>query len=394
MTTLAEILESIRGESKPSQDKSIDSIKYTPKDNTKSLDYIDTFLRIISQNSKLEIKYDNVETAFINMATGIITLPNYITNDRDMYILMGSHEVSHALHTPKDFYTIHNSKSNTIHGITLNRNLAMCINIVEDIRIEKLIRAQFPGFVSVYKAGYKKLLESNPNFSVTAASWKKMSLANKINVKSKMGDLINFPLTDKEYAVLKYMKTAKNFDDVVIRAVYLYNEMVKDKEDKSKDKDDKDDTVEDSQSNLPDVDDKDESEDSTDFTGNSDAWEKSDNADDTSSSESTSDGEGDDSESEDSVANELAEAQSAADAMNSGQQKSGTFNKKMLDMLNDLVNDIEESLENPDTTEDLFDDVMENSREQYIKNSGGNNHKVFSRQKYRKIISNPLSAIL
>ena len=212
---------------KPKKD-TLNSISYNPKDNTKDLSHIDKFLKVISQNSKLDIVYKDVETAFINTVTQQITLPLYILSDRDLYLLMGTHEVSHALNTPMDFYKSHNSnKKQKIYGVELNKNLFNCINIVEDIRIEKLIRNQFPGFVAVYKRAYKKLLDGNKHWRLNQSVWDSLNLSNKINAKSKMGDLIQYEMTPDEEAVLKYMKTAKSFTDVLVRSVYLYKrEMV------------------------------------------------------------------------------------------------------------------------------------------------------------------------
>lgn len=353
--SLAEILSKIKETNITGEDSRITesglNIKYNPRDNIKDLSYIDTFLKVISQNSQLIINYKNVETAYIDMNTGEITLPLYIVKDRDMYILMGSHEVSHALNTPKDFYALHNSKNApTIHGIKINRNLFSCINIVEDIRIEKLIRNQFPGFVAIYKNGYKKLLDTNPNFKVSKSSWNKMDLANKINIKSKAGDLISFPLTDTEVAVLKYMKTAKTFDDVIIRAVYLYKSMLKDSVEKSKLK----------------------------FNNSSDS--------------------ADNKRKEKFIKiidEELKDAQEATDELNENSD-GPAINSKMLKELNNLIENLEESLNYAD---DYSTDIMEESKDKFIKknkkkHSADYNFNGKAVTAYTKIIKDPLSAII
>lgn len=349
--SVIQILEGIRKTSFEEDSNDLTNIKYDQRDNIKDLSYIDTFLKVISQSNQLTIIYANVDTAFINVETKEVTLPNYIIHDRDMYILMGSHEISHAIHTPSVFYAQHNNTDNhndktpIIKGIKLNKNLFACINIVEDIRIEKLIRNQFPGFVSIYKAGYKKLLDTNPNFKVTDASWKKMSLSNKINVKSKAGDLINYPLTDNEIAVLKYMKTAKSFDDVLVRAVYLYKQLLIDYKKKSG------------------------------FGG----------------------GKSDSDKIEDFLKKidiELGDAQEAADMSS---EDAEAFNSNLLSELNDLIENLEGSLDNP---QDIAGgDVMEESREKYVKKAERSQRKAHNfnakeDKKYKRIVKNPLSAII
>lgn len=348
--SIIQILEGIRKTSSSEESSDLTNIKYDQRDNIKDLSYIDTFLKVISQSNQLTIVYANVDTAFINVENKEVTLPNYIIHDRDMYILMGSHEISHAIHTPSVFYSQHNNTDNNdktpiIKGIKLNKNLFACINIVEDIRIEKLIRNQFPGFVSIYKAGYKKLLDTNPNFKVTEASWKKMSLSNKINVKSKAGDLINYPLTDDEIAVLKYMKTAKSFDDVLVRAVYLYKHMLINHK-----------------------------KNSSFGGGKSDSDKIKDFL--------------------EKIDDELGDAQEAADMSS---EDAEAFNSNLLSELNDLIESLEASLDNP---QDISGgDVMEESREKYVKKAERAQHKAHNfnakeDKKYKRIVKNPLSAII
>ena len=355
--SVIQIIEGLRKSSIKVDSNDLTNIKYDQRDNIKDLSYIDTFLKVISQSNQLTIVYANVDTAFINMETKEVTLPNYIIHDREMYILMGSHEISHALHTPSAFYAQHNNtdklndETPTVKGIKLNKNLFACINIVEDIRIEKLIRHQFPGFVSVYKAGYKKLLDTNPNFNVTSSSWKKMSLSNKINVKSKAGDLIDYPLTDNEIAVLKYMKTAKTFDDVLVRAVYLYKQMLTENKKKSKSSS--------SKSNIVSKSDSDKIED---------FLEKIDN--------------------------ELSDAQEAADMSSEDKE---AFNSNLLNELNNLIENLEKSLDNP---QDIAGgDVMEESREKYVKKADraqkkAHNFNAKEDEKYKRLVKNPLLSII
>ena len=44
-------------------------------------------------------------------------------------------------------------------------------------------------------------------------------------IRDKNTDM-EFPLNDKEYAVLKYCASAKSFDEVLVRALYLHSLLV------------------------------------------------------------------------------------------------------------------------------------------------------------------------
>jgi hypothetical protein len=215
-------------------------LDYKPR-TKEDLAYLDKFFKIIAGRKGISIVRTNSNTAAWNPDTDVIYLPVFTTDDKDIYLMMGSHEISHAKNTPKTFYKEHNDKKTgkTIvlnSGKQISRKLFGCINIVEDIRIEKLIRQQFPGFVANYRNAYRKLLDY-PAFAtyknLTQETWEKsFSIADRINAKAKFGSNIPFPLNDKEYAVLKYCASAKSFDEVLVRALYLHSLLIEEQEQK------------------------------------------------------------------------------------------------------------------------------------------------------------------
>ena len=73
---------------------------------------------------------------------------------KDVYDLLVGHEVSHALYTPVNWIdgieSIDPSNFNAVKSY---------INVVEDARIEKLIKLKFPGLRKNMFKGYAELLE-------------------------------------------------------------------------------------------------------------------------------------------------------------------------------------------------------------------------------------------
>lgn len=215
-------------------------LDYKPR-TKEDLAYLDKFFKIIAGRKGISIVRTNSDTAAWNPDTDVIYLPVFTTDDKDIYLMMGSHEISHAKNTPKTFYKEHNDKKTgkkivLSSGKQISRKLFGCINIVEDIRIEKLIRQQFPGFVANYRNAYRKLL-NYPSFAIyknlTQETWEKsFSIADRINAKAKFGSNIPFSLNDKEYAVLKYCASAKSFDEVLVRALYLHSLLIEEQEQK------------------------------------------------------------------------------------------------------------------------------------------------------------------
>ena len=81
----------------------------------------------------LIVEHKRVETAEFNVHTRVLILPLWERASNDVYDMLVGHEVGHALFTPcedwLDRYDIQPS----------------FVNIVEDARIEKLMKRKYPG---------------------------------------------------------------------------------------------------------------------------------------------------------------------------------------------------------------------------------------------------------
>lgn len=183
--------------------------------------YLDKFFGMLAEENIRVVRSSNARTASFNTESRVITIPPIALNDKDIFLVMGSHEVAHAIWTPVDWYKVHNSNDNTTTpGTPKTRLIQTCMNIVEDIRIERLIRRRYPGFVAVYNRGYEKLMGVD-FFSVD--HWNKFKIHDRINAYAKLGNLLPVKLTPKEMCVYKYVQATKSFDDVVARAEFLAN---------------------------------------------------------------------------------------------------------------------------------------------------------------------------
>ena len=210
-----------------------------------SLASMDMFLKFMAKRG-ISIQYGEVQTAYYCPENNVITLPNYVLDDIDLFIRFGTHEAAHSLFTPKFFHSEHNTTSSsdsntrsiTVNGKTYNlsRDLFSCINIVEDIRIEKLIRQHFPGLIAPYRRSAEKLSKTRQwemllLIKGNQDAFDELSLADKINLKSKFKEFLNdVDMTDREYAILKYLSKASSFDDVLVRSLFLYKLMRSEKD--------------------------------------------------------------------------------------------------------------------------------------------------------------------
>ena len=62
-----------------------------------------------------------------------------------------AHEVSHALNTPAEEW------KNCLNGDNNLLDIKDYINVIEDVRIDKLIQKKYPGVVQDYKDGFNIL---------------------------------------------------------------------------------------------------------------------------------------------------------------------------------------------------------------------------------------------
>jgi hypothetical protein len=165
----------------------------------------------------ITVQSGNYRTAFFDVEKRVLGLPKWKDMGKDVYDLMVGHEVGHALYTPAVGW--HESTTD-IPGIPRSY-----VNIVEDIRIEKLIQRTYPGLTSCFKRGYK-ILDEQDFFGLETNNIdpNQAPLMDRINLKAKLRDLITIDFSDKEASVVKQAFDVETWDDVIeaCRALYEF----------------------------------------------------------------------------------------------------------------------------------------------------------------------------
>jgi cobalamin biosynthesis protein CobT len=126
---------------------------------------------------------------------------------KDVYDLLIGHEVGHAIETP--FEGWHDSPEK-LEGCPRTY-----INVVEDARIERKIQSRYPGLVNSFNKGYKKLLDNEFFGPLDDVDYDQVKLIDKINLKTKLGSLIEVPFSSEEAVFLTRANTTQTFDEVV-----------------------------------------------------------------------------------------------------------------------------------------------------------------------------------
>ena len=198
----------------------------------KKLDYKETLARLMAAEN-VDIVHGDYKTAAFDIENRILYLPDYVDLGEDVYDLLISHEVSHALNTPVEGY----------HSATdeeQDEKFKGFLNIVEDARIEKMIQRKFPGLKKSYITGYKKLFDEDM-FGIKEYSQEEldnMLLIDRLNVRAKLGKLAsNVNIKNEERHFEEKLNKLKTWDDVVKLAKELF-EYCKDELDKKQEGDD------------------------------------------------------------------------------------------------------------------------------------------------------------
>ena len=93
----------------------------------------------------LVVEHRYVETAQFNVHTRVLTLPMWEKASSVVYDMLVGHEVGHALYTPDRDWL----KERTISP--------QLVNIVEDVRIEKMMKRRYAGISKTFYRGYSEL---------------------------------------------------------------------------------------------------------------------------------------------------------------------------------------------------------------------------------------------
>ncbi|AOO07073.1 peptidase [Synechococcus phage S-RIM2] len=162
----------------------------------------------------LTVEHRRVSTAAFDVEKRLLILPIWKTASNTVYDLLVGHEVGHALYTPNEDYG----------GVS-----KAFINVLEDARIERMMKRTYPGLRRSFFEGYKELWEQD-FFGVKNDDPNTLSLIDRINLYFKGNP--DIPFTDEELVWVKRAAKTVSFQDVVTLAKELYEFCSEKQEDK------------------------------------------------------------------------------------------------------------------------------------------------------------------
>ena len=157
----------------------------------------------------LIVEHRNVDTAQFEVRTRVLTLPKWEKASNNVYDSLVAHEVGHALFTPDIWDWI-------------GKIPQQFVNVVEDVRIEKLIKRKYIGIAKTFYRGYNELHDKD-FFEVNDTDITNLNLADRVNLHYKVGSFLPISFSDAETPIVRLIENAETFDDTISAAEALYN---------------------------------------------------------------------------------------------------------------------------------------------------------------------------
>jgi hypothetical protein len=172
-------------------------------------------------NENLTVVQEPVSTASFDIKNRTLRLPQWKDMTDDLLSMLVGHEVGHALYTnPDEYLKPEHKEIPHFHGY---------LNVIEDVRIEKLMKRKYPGLRKSFNIGYKQLNDRD-FFNVAEADFNNMLLIDKINLYFKVGYNCGVEFNNDEKDFVRRAELTETVDDVIAlsKEIYAYSKQALD----------------------------------------------------------------------------------------------------------------------------------------------------------------------
>lgn len=171
------------------------------------------FAKLLAEEN-LTVRIDPfMKTAAFNTEERTLLLPMLKDMHEDAWLLFIAHEVAHAKYTPAD-WRHHPTVASLMQQYGVDR-VHSVLNILEDIRIERLIRQRYQGLTGTFVRGYRHLLSQNffkfPLHPVTQQPdvqqrWAQYGPLDRLNLYAKVGGILHLSLVSQPQVAWWYAR--------------------------------------------------------------------------------------------------------------------------------------------------------------------------------------------
>ncbi len=166
-----------------------------------------SYLAKLLATENISVEHKKVKTAYFDVKSRLLVLPIWKNMNEDITDLLIAHEVGHALFTPQSGWE---------DSIIKRKIPKSFLNVIEDARIEKLIKRKYPGLSQSFIRGYRDLI-NNDFFGTKDKDLDNMLLIDRLNIHFKSSH-VESPLTftdSYESDVVSRMEKLETFEDVI-----------------------------------------------------------------------------------------------------------------------------------------------------------------------------------
>ena len=172
---------------------------------TKNTENKSTLARLLAKEN-ITVTHGNMKTAYFDVKNRVLGLPTWKDRGQDVTDMLIGHEVGHALYTPATAIEDFKAACGSLP-------FDVC-NIVEDIRIERMIKDTYPGLPRVFRKAYTILVEHD-FFAIAGKDVASLKFIDRLNLRGKIGDIASIPLNSDEEVIYQKCLAAQTFEDVL-----------------------------------------------------------------------------------------------------------------------------------------------------------------------------------
>jgi len=151
-------------------------------------------------------------TASFDIKSRVLTLPMWKDMTPEIEEMLIGHEVGHALYTLDQY----------MDPIKENPKMMSYLNVLEDVRIEKLIKRKYPGLRKRMNEGYKQLNDRDFFGTKQVQSFDDLLLIDKINLYFKAGFQCGVKFTPDEKEFVNRAERTETVEEVIALAHDVY----------------------------------------------------------------------------------------------------------------------------------------------------------------------------
>ena len=169
------------------------------------------------------VRHDaKASTASFDLHKRVLTLPVWKNMTSSLMDMLIGHEVGHALYTPgmtpQQFIDF-------TKEIGKDMDLAKLVwNIVEDARIERMIKEEYPGLRRDFFHGYKEIYEMDM-FEIEGKNINDLPFIDRMNLHFKIGPVLHNDVifTPEEMVFVKRCEVTRTHDDIKVLSKDIYD---------------------------------------------------------------------------------------------------------------------------------------------------------------------------